>query len=304
MPNDGSTCDRSGTAPSRRRNIASSIQYAGKMNRLKDKRALITGGTTGIGLETARLFLSEGARLAITGRNPATLEAARRELGADVLIIPSDASEVAAQKAGCRNASSSIQRTRYFVPQRWDRGVETAGAVGRAGLRSLLRDQRERALFSNSGAVADPREPRVGCAQRVRQRAHWHAQHEPLRSHKGCAAFARADPVRGAHLARHSRECDQPWPDLDTSLWQARPFGSRSQDSGCFRPKPGFPPAASETQGKSPMRSSFLPRSTGNGQSLTNASYRRRRRANAGRQRPNWNLGGKPDSTRLLSRNH
>ncbi len=68
------------------------------MNRLKDKRALITGGTSGIGLETARLFLSEGARLAITGRNPATLEEARRSLGADVLIIPADASDVAAQK--------------------------------------------------------------------------------------------------------------------------------------------------------------------------------------------------------------
>jgi len=69
------------------------------MNRLKGKRALITGGTSGIGLETGRLFLSEGARLAITGRNPATLEAARKELGSDVLIIPADASEVAAQKA-------------------------------------------------------------------------------------------------------------------------------------------------------------------------------------------------------------
>ena len=69
------------------------------MNMLKDKRALITGGTTGIGLETAREFLSEGARVAITGRNPATLEAARKELGSEVLIIPSDASDVTAQKA-------------------------------------------------------------------------------------------------------------------------------------------------------------------------------------------------------------
>jgi NAD(P)-dependent dehydrogenase (short-subunit alcohol dehydrogenase family) len=68
------------------------------MNRLRDKRALITGGTSGIGLETARQFLNEGARVAITGRNPATLEATRKELGADVLIVPSDASDVAAQK--------------------------------------------------------------------------------------------------------------------------------------------------------------------------------------------------------------
>jgi NAD(P)-dependent dehydrogenase (short-subunit alcohol dehydrogenase family) len=68
------------------------------VDRLKGKRALITGGTSGIGLETARQFLNEGARVAITGRNPATLEAARKELGSDVLIIPSDASEAADQK--------------------------------------------------------------------------------------------------------------------------------------------------------------------------------------------------------------
>ena len=64
---------------------------------VKGKRALITGGTTGIGLETAREFLKEGARVAITGKNPATLEAAREELGADVLAISSDASDAAAQ---------------------------------------------------------------------------------------------------------------------------------------------------------------------------------------------------------------
>jgi NAD(P)-dependent dehydrogenase (short-subunit alcohol dehydrogenase family) len=68
------------------------------MNRLAGKRALITGGTTGIGLETARHFVSEGARVIITGTNPANLESARKELGSDVLVISSDAANAAAQK--------------------------------------------------------------------------------------------------------------------------------------------------------------------------------------------------------------
>lgn len=68
------------------------------MERLTGKRALITGGTTGIGLETAHQFLIEGAHIAITGKNPTNLEKARQELGAGVLIIPSDAGDGADQK--------------------------------------------------------------------------------------------------------------------------------------------------------------------------------------------------------------
>jgi NAD(P)-dependent dehydrogenase (short-subunit alcohol dehydrogenase family) len=67
------------------------------MDRLRDKHALITGGTSGIGLETARRFLYEGARVAITGKNPENLETARKDLGREVLVIASDAGEVSGQ---------------------------------------------------------------------------------------------------------------------------------------------------------------------------------------------------------------
>lgn len=69
------------------------------MNRLNGKRTLITGGTSGIGLETAKRFLAEGARVAVTGTNPQSLEQARKELGPDVLVLQADAGNVADQQA-------------------------------------------------------------------------------------------------------------------------------------------------------------------------------------------------------------
>jgi len=65
---------------------------AGKLN---DKIAVITGGTTGIGLATAQSFVAEGAKVIITGTNPDTLGKARAELGDGVEVIASDASSSA-----------------------------------------------------------------------------------------------------------------------------------------------------------------------------------------------------------------
>lgn len=51
---------------------------------------LITGGTTGIGLATAQLLMSDGARVLVTGRNSETLEEARRILGPTAVVLRSD----------------------------------------------------------------------------------------------------------------------------------------------------------------------------------------------------------------------
>ncbi len=45
--------------------------------KLTGKKALITGGNSGIGLATARLFIAEGAQVAITGRGQKTLDEQR-----------------------------------------------------------------------------------------------------------------------------------------------------------------------------------------------------------------------------------
>jgi NAD(P)-dependent dehydrogenase (short-subunit alcohol dehydrogenase family) len=58
--------------------------------RLANKTAFITGGNSGIGLATARLFVAEGARVAITGRNQTTLDAAAAELGPNLVALLAD----------------------------------------------------------------------------------------------------------------------------------------------------------------------------------------------------------------------
>ncbi|MET9565117.1 glucose 1-dehydrogenase [Streptomyces tauricus] len=65
------------------------------MGQLDGKIALVTGGTTGIGLGTARRFAREGATVYITGRRKSELDAAVESIGADVIGVQSDVSQPA-----------------------------------------------------------------------------------------------------------------------------------------------------------------------------------------------------------------
>lgn len=68
------------------------------MSRLQGKRTLVTGGTTGIGLATAKRFLAEGARVVVTGNHPDRVAEARAQLGGEVLALCADSADVAAQR--------------------------------------------------------------------------------------------------------------------------------------------------------------------------------------------------------------
>jgi NAD(P)-dependent dehydrogenase (short-subunit alcohol dehydrogenase family) len=64
------------------------------MARLAGKKALITGGTTGIGFATAKRFLEEGAQVAISGQNQERLQEALSKLGNNAIGILADLSLV------------------------------------------------------------------------------------------------------------------------------------------------------------------------------------------------------------------
>jgi len=61
----------------RRASYRMPVLQKGAMMKLTGKKALITGGNSGIGLASARLFIAEGAQVAITGRDQKTLDEER-----------------------------------------------------------------------------------------------------------------------------------------------------------------------------------------------------------------------------------
>jgi NAD(P)-dependent dehydrogenase (short-subunit alcohol dehydrogenase family) len=68
------------------------------MSKLSGKVAIITGGTSGMGLDTAKLFLSEGAKVVITGRSQEKLDLLQNTLVGDFLLVRADASILADSK--------------------------------------------------------------------------------------------------------------------------------------------------------------------------------------------------------------
>ena len=62
--------------------------------KLSGKVALVTGGSSGIGLATAKLFVAEGAYVFITGRRQTELDAAVDEIGKNVMGVRSDVSNL------------------------------------------------------------------------------------------------------------------------------------------------------------------------------------------------------------------
>jgi NAD(P)-dependent dehydrogenase (short-subunit alcohol dehydrogenase family) len=121
--------------------------------RLANKTAFITGGNSGIGLATAKLFVAEGARVAITGRNKETLEAAAKELGPNALAIVADATDIAATEAAIKQAVAKFGKLDVIFANAGIAGGTPLGAATLETFEKVIRTNITAVFFTVQAAV-------------------------------------------------------------------------------------------------------------------------------------------------------
>jgi len=122
--------------------------------RLQNKIALITGGNSGIGLATARLFLAEGARVAITGRNQRTLDAAVAELGDGVVAIQADVTNVDAIDRAVAAAVKKFGKLDIVFANAGIPGATPVGQTSLASFEEIMRTNLTAVFFTVQAAAA------------------------------------------------------------------------------------------------------------------------------------------------------
>jgi NAD(P)-dependent dehydrogenase (short-subunit alcohol dehydrogenase family) len=121
--------------------------------RLQGKVALITGGSSGIGLATAKLFVAEGAQPIIIGRNQGRLDAAVAELGPDVLGFKADVTDVDEFEAALGRAASKVGRFDILFANAGVLGNTPVGGTSLVAFETLIRTNLTSVFFTVQAAV-------------------------------------------------------------------------------------------------------------------------------------------------------
>jgi NAD(P)-dependent dehydrogenase (short-subunit alcohol dehydrogenase family) len=121
--------------------------------RLRGKIALITGGNSGIGLATARLFVAEGARVAIIGRNKTTLDAAAAELGDSVVAIQADVTDVEETERAVTSVTERLGKLDVVFANAGAAGSSPLGQTSLAAFEQIVRINLTASFFTVQAAL-------------------------------------------------------------------------------------------------------------------------------------------------------
>jgi NAD(P)-dependent dehydrogenase (short-subunit alcohol dehydrogenase family) len=120
--------------------------------RLSNKIALITGGNSGIGLATARLFQAEGARVAIIGRNRKTLDAAAATLSPDAFALQADVTDAVAMEKVVAQVAASFGKLDIVFANAGAGVVSPLGQTTLAAFEDIIRVNMTASFFTVQAA--------------------------------------------------------------------------------------------------------------------------------------------------------
>jgi NAD(P)-dependent dehydrogenase (short-subunit alcohol dehydrogenase family) len=121
--------------------------------KLKGKKALITGGNSGIGLATAQLFIQEGAQVAITGRDQKTLDQAAQLLGPKAKAYRADVTDSATRKELFDKLAKDFGRLDIVFANAGIAGQTKAGSTDEATFENIIRINLTGAFFTVQSAL-------------------------------------------------------------------------------------------------------------------------------------------------------
>jgi NAD(P)-dependent dehydrogenase (short-subunit alcohol dehydrogenase family) len=123
------------------------------MGKLEGKIAMVTGGNSGIGLAAARLFVAEGAHVAITGRNQKTLRGAAAELGNRVLAIQADVTNVEATERAVATAVEKFGKLNVVFANAGIGRPTPVGQTSQAAFDEIIRTNLTAVFFTVQAAA-------------------------------------------------------------------------------------------------------------------------------------------------------
>lgn len=121
--------------------------------RLQGKVAVITGGNSGIGFATAKVFVAEGAKVAIVGRNAETLARAAEELGNGVLALRADVTDAASLETAFATAAEKLGRIDILFANAGIGGATPLGQTALEQFEQIVRTNLTGVFFSVQAAL-------------------------------------------------------------------------------------------------------------------------------------------------------